>query len=117
MFLTPPLNALLLLTYILSSGWQLAAMPPMPQAYKSFWHVHGELITAALRAFFHHQRLRPFLLYTAVERVMCIYLWAPLAGVLSCVSRSLLAGVVSVLMCWALELYFRRRFVLAGLYS
>lgn len=118
MFLAAPGIGLLLCFLVLATNaWQPSSMPPMPLAYRSFWRMHGELITATLRAFFQHMRLRPFILYTTVDRVVSMQVWAPWSGVLSAVRRSTLAGMVSVLMCWALELCFRRRFVLAGLYQ
>lgn len=117
-FLSAPSIGLLLLATLFSSTRQPASVQqPTPTAFSSFLRVHGELTAAALRAFFHHQRLRPFLLYTALDRAVCVHLWAPYLGGLAALVRSLLAGVVSVLMSWALELYFRRKFVLAGLYS
>lgn len=118
MFLASPAIGLLLSFLVLfTNSWQPAAMPPMPVAYRSFWRMHGELLTASLRAFFQHQRLTPFILYTLVDRVISMQLWAPWSGVLAAVRRSALAGAVSVVACWALELCFRRRFVLDGLYA
>lgn len=118
MFLASPCVGLVLCFLVLATNaWQPATMPPMPVAYRSFWHLHGELITAALRAFFQHMRLRPFLLYTIVDRVISMQIWAPWSGFMTAVNRSSCAGLVSVVVCWALELCFRRRFVLAGLYQ
>ncbi len=117
MFLSSPSTGLLLLACLFTNTWPPAALPPIPRAYSSFFRVHGELTAAVSRAFFHNQRLRPFLLYTALDRVIWAHLWAPWLGASTALMRSLFAGVVSVLMCWALELYFRRRFVLAGLYT
>jgi hypothetical protein len=69
MFLTAPCIGLLLCFLVLfTNAWQPLAMPPMPVAYRSFWRTHGELITAALHGFFQHMRLRPFILYTLVDR-------------------------------------------------
>jgi hypothetical protein len=118
MFLASPAIVLLLSFLVLfTNAWQPADMPPMPVAYRSFWRMHGELLTASLRAFFQHQRLTPFILYTLVDRVISMQLWAPWSGVLTAVRRSALAGAVSVVVCWALELCYRRRFVLEGLYA
>jgi hypothetical protein len=49
--------------------------------------------------------------------VVSMQIWAPWSGVVTAVERSAQAGVVSVVVCWALELCYRRRFVLAGLYQ
>lgn len=117
MFLSAPGTALVFLVCLFSGTWQHVTMHTMAPAFFAFLRVRGELTAAALRAFFHHQRLRPFLLYMAVDSMVCVHLWAPFLGGAAALSRALLAGVMSVLMCWALELYFRRRFVLAGLYS
>jgi hypothetical protein len=117
MFLSAPGTALIFLACLFSGTWQRVAMHTMPPAFFSFLRVRGELTAAALRAFFHHQRLRPYLLYIAMDRMVCVHLWAPFLGGAAALTRALTAGVVSGLMCWALELYFRRRFVLAGLYS
>lgn len=117
MFLASPIIGLLLCFLVLfTNAWQPSSMPPMPLAYRSFWRMHGELITAALRAFFQHMRLRPFILYTTVDRLISMQIWAPWSGVLTAIGRSTAAGVVSVVVCWALELCCRRSFVLAGLY-
>jgi hypothetical protein len=117
MFLAAPFMGLLLCFLVFfTSAWQPSTMPPMPHAYYAFWAMHGELITAALRTFFQHMRLRPFIVYTLVDRVISMQLWAPFCGVMTAVGRSSLAGLVSVAGCWALELCCRRRFVMEGLY-
>lgn len=52
-----------------------------------------------------------------LSAVISMQIWPPWSGVLTAVGRSAQAGVVSVVVCWALELCYRRRFVLAGLYG
>jgi uncharacterized membrane protein YgcG len=113
-FLAAPASCLvLLLGALTSSAWRpMAAMPAMPLAYRSFWRMHGELLTAALRAFFHHMRLRPFVLATVVDRVVSMLVWALWTGLVTAAAHSTCAGVVSIVACWALEVCMRRRFVL-----
>lgn len=115
MFLSAPMVGLSFLFCLLSNRLQAAAMS-MPAAFSSYVSVYG-VTSAALHAFFRQQRLRPFLLYMAIDRMVVFHLFGPHYGWLAALMRSLLAGVLSVLMCWALEVYFRRRFVLGGLYS
>lgn len=116
MFLGAPSCGLLLcLLALASTAWQPSTMPPMPLAYRSFWRMHGELLTAGLRAFFQHMRLRPFIVYTAMDRLVSILLWSPWSGVPSAIGRSACAGLASLVCCWALEVCMRHRFVLQGL--
>lgn len=111
------LSALMVGLFCLFSNRLQAAAMSMPAAFSSYVSVCGEVTSAALHAFFRQQRLRPFLLYTTIDRMVVFHLFGPHYGWLAALMRSLLAGVLSVLMCWALEVYFRRRFVLEGLYS
>jgi hypothetical protein len=76
--------------------------------------MHGELLTAGLRAFFQHMRLRPFVLFTCVNTALCMLVWAPWSGAATALGRSSFAGLASIVVCWSLEVCMRRRFILQG---
>ncbi|WIA20853.1 hypothetical protein OEZ85_005202 [Tetradesmus obliquus] len=88
--------------------------PPMllpNRAYRAYWASRGELQTGMLRPFLQHMRLRPYLVYTLIDAAISVWVFAQVFGVWAAVERWSCAVVVSVSLCWGLDLYMRRRFV------
>ncbi|KAF6252357.1 hypothetical protein COO60DRAFT_1644130 [Scenedesmus sp. NREL 46B-D3] len=81
------------------------------RAYRAYWASRGELQTSILRPFLQHMRVRPYLVYTLVDASICVWVFAQVFGVWAVVERWSLAVVLSIVLCWGLELYMRRRFV------
>jgi hypothetical protein len=90
--------------------------PPMllpNRAYRAYWASRGELQTNILRPFLQHMRLRPYLLYTLIDAAISVWVFAQVFGVWAVVERWSFAVVLSIALCWGLDLYMRRRFVAA----
>jgi hypothetical protein len=90
--------------------------PPMllpNRAYRAYWTSRGELQTNILRPFLQHMRVRPYLVYTLIDAALSMWVFAQVFGVWAVVERWSFAVVLSVVLCWGLDLYMRRRFVRA----
>jgi hypothetical protein len=83
------------------------------RAYRAYWASRGELQTNILRPFLQHMRLRPYVAYTLIDAVISVWVFAQVFGVWAAVERWSFAVVVSIVLCWGLDLYMRRRFVAA----
>lgn len=84
----------------------------LPQkALAAYWNGHGELMTSAMRPFIQHMRLRPYVAYTLADAAMCVWVFAQLHGYWAAMWRWGPAVVLSISLCWGLDLHVRRRFV------
>jgi hypothetical protein len=83
------------------------------RAYRAYWGSRGELQTNILRPFLQHMRVRPYLVYTLIDAALSVWVFAQVFGVWAVVERWSFAVVLSIVLCWGLDLYMRRRFVRA----
>jgi hypothetical protein len=81
------------------------------RAYRAYWTSRGELQTNILRPFLQHMRVRPYLVYTLIDAALSVWVFSQVFGVWAVVERWSFAVVLSVVLCWGLDLYMRRRFV------
>jgi len=64
-----------------------------------------------LRPFIVHMRLRVYIAYVLLDAVAYIWGFGQVYGLGQAVSRWGLSAFISVVLCWAFELYMRRLFI------
>jgi hypothetical protein len=64
-----------------------------------------------LRPFIVHMRLRVYIAYVLLDAVAYIWGFGQVYGLTQAVSRWGLSAFISVVLCWAFELYMRRLFI------